>query len=331
MRKHWLFVVHKYIALALSLPLLLVALSGVLISLAPLFSSGSASPQSPPSTLAELLQKVLREAPQAQLMRGLSRGPGGTTAHLMINEAGKRQFIWSDGQTLKRHDLGSDFFYQNKQFHEGFLLSGLGKKIVAVSGLGLALVVLSGVLFWIGTGAMRRTKNLWQTSPRRLAAWHVVLGLMLAGPLLFQALTGSLIEFHGLLFTDQPTIDHAKPVSCTPREQLAFLQNLTREPAMVFFCRPDLPYLMVRSADGEVVQYTPAGLPVMRQSKEMWQGSPLTRKGFFVGLHEAKIFGKAHHIYNFIVGIALTFFIISGLVLWARKKFKLARSVPEVP
>jgi uncharacterized iron-regulated membrane protein len=331
MRKHWVFALHKYIALALSLPLLLTALSGVLISLSPLFTSGGASLNPSPSNLSALLQKVLQEAPQAQILRGLSRGPGGQTAHLMINEEGKRQFIWSDGADLKRHDLSRDFFYQNKHFHEGFLLSGVGKKIVAFSGLGLALIVFSGVLFWLGEGFWKRTKNLWQSSPRRLAAWHVVLGLLLAGPLFFQALTGSLIELHGLLFADLPAIEHTKPASCTPSEQLAFLQNLTREPAMVFFCRPDFLYLLVRTADGEVVQYTPAGLAVMRQSKELWKGSPLTRKGFFVGLHEGKIFGKAHHIYNFIVGIALTFFIISGFILWARKKFKLARSVLEAP
>lgn len=331
MRKHWVFVFHKYIALALSLPLLLIALSGVLISLAPLFSSGGASLHTSPLRLGALLQKVLSEAPEAQLLRGLSRGPGGSTAHLMINEEGKRKFIWSDGHELKRHDLSSDFFYQNKHFHEGFLLSGVGKKVVAFSGIGLALIVFSGALFWFGEGFRSRTKNLWRNSPRRLAAWHVVLGLLFAGPLFFQAVTGSLIELHGLLFTDLAAIEHAKPVSCTPREQLAFLQNLTREPAMVFFCRPDFPYLMVRTTDGEVVQYTPAGLAVMTQPRDVWQGSPLTRKGFFVGLHEAKIFGKAHHIYNFIVGVALTFFIISGFILWFRKKFKQARSVPEAP
>ena len=331
MRKHWLFVLHKYIALTLSLPLLLTALSGVLISLSPLFTSGGASLNSSPSSLPALLQKVLQEAPQAQIMRGLSRGPGGQTAHLMINEEGKRQFIWSDGEALKRHDLSRDFFYQNKHFHEGFLLSGIGKKIVAYSGLGLALIVLSGVVFWLGTGFLKRTKNLWQNSPRRLAAWHVVLGLVIAGPLSFQAITGSLIELHGLVFANQPVIEHTKPTSCTPSEQLAFIQNLQHEPAMVFFCRPDFPYLMVRTTAGEVIQFTPAGLAVMTQSKDMWQGSPLTRKGFFVGLHEAKIFGKAHHIYNFIVGIALTFFIISGLILWARKKFKHAHPVQEAP
>lgn len=328
MRKHWVFALHKYLALVLSLPLLLTALSGVLISLSPLFSSGSASLQTPPLRLAELMKKVSTEAPQAQFMRGLSRGPGGPTAHLMVNEGGKRQFIWSDGTELKRHDLSGYFFYQNKHFHEGFLLSGIGKKIVAYSGLGLALIVLSGVLFWTGNGFLKRTKNLWKNSPRRLAAWHVVLGLVIAGPLFFQALTGSMIELHNLIFANAPVIEHEKPMSCTPSEQLALIERL-EQPMMVFFCRPDFPYLMVRTTQGEVIQYTAAGLAVMTQPKDQWQGNPLTRKGFFVGLHEAKIFGKFHHVYNFIVGVALTFFIISGLILWTRKKFKHARSVQE--
>lgn len=274
------------------------------------------------------MEKVAARAPDAQLLRGLSRGPGGPTAHLMINEGGRRQFIWSDGDELKRHDLSRDFFYQNKHFHEGFLLSGIGKRIVAFSGLGLALIVLSGALFWLGNGFVKRTKNLWRESPRRLAAWHVVLGLVVAGPLLFQAMTGSLIELHGLVFANLPAIEHQKPTSCTPSEQLALIQRL-EQPALVFFCRPDFPYLMVRTPAGEVIQYTPAGVAVMAQAKDQWQGTPLTRKGFFVGLHEAKIFGKGHYFYNFIVGSALTFFIISGLILWSRKKFKHARFVQE--
>ncbi len=328
MRKHWVFVLHKYLALVLSLPLLLTALSGVLISVSPLFSSGGASLKSPPISLIELMKKVTIEVPEAQLMRGLSRGPGGPTAHLMVNVEGKRQFIWSDGAELKRHDLSGDFFYQNKHFHEGFLLSSVGKKVVAYSGLGLALIVLSGVLFWLGNGFMKRTKNLWQSSPRRLAAWHVVLGLVIAGPLFFQAMTGSMIELNNLVFANAPVMDHEKPTSCTPNEQLALIERL-EQPMMVFFCRPDFPYLMVRTPEGEVIQYTAGGLAVMTQPKDHWQGTPLTRKGFFVGLHEAKIFGKFHHVYNFIVGVALTFFIISGLILWTRKKFKHAHPVQE--
>lgn len=332
MRKHWLFVLHKYLALLFSLPLFLIALSGVLIAIAPLFSSGSASSLKP-TTLHALMVQVGNERPTAQLMRGLARGPGGATAHLMVNEDGKRQFIWSADGALKSHDLSTDFFYQNKHFHEGFLLSGPGKKIVAFSGLALALIVISGMLFWMGKGFVKRTQNIWTRSPRRLAAWHVVLGMVIGLPLLFQAITGSLIELHSWVFADNAVIEHEVPTGCTVAEQQALVAKLESDPqtlpGQVFFCRPGFPYLMVRHSLGQVVQYTPAGLAVMTQDKEHWDGTPLTRKGFFVGLHEGKIFGKAHHIYNFVVGISLAFFIISGLVLWSRKKLNRARKVQE--
>lgn len=333
MRKHWLFALHKYLALLFSLPLLLIALSGVLIAIAPLFSSGSASSPLQPTTLHELMERVASERPEAQLMRGLARGPGGATAHLMVNENGRRAFIWKADGVLKSHDLSEDFFYQNKHFHEGFLLSGPGKKVVAFSGLALALIVISGMLYWMGAGFMKRTQNIWTRSPRRLAAWHIVLGLVIGLPLLFQAITGSFIELHGWVFADNAVMEHEIPKDCSFADQLALVTKLESDPqtlpGQIFFCRPGFPYLMVRHMQGLVAQYTPAGLAVMTQGKEQWDGTPLTRKGFFVGLHEAKVFGKAHHIYNFVVGISLAFFIISGLVLWSRKKLNRARKVQE--
>ncbi|MFP5490489.1 MAG: PepSY domain-containing protein [Bacteriovoracia bacterium] len=312
---YWL---HKHLALVFSLPLLLMAISGFIITLAP---EGERPPELAPASVAKIFESAISKSEKIQIARLMMRGPGGSQPHLMVSENDQRKLIWLENDEWREKILSDDFFYLNKHFHEGFLIPGIGKKIVAVSGLGLFFIVLSGCLFWlITTPVWTRTKRLWLERRARLSTWHILLGLLLGIPLLFQSITGSLIELNSLIWSDQPSITHEKPASCSIEEQKNLLTSLESEVTFAFLCRPGEPYVWVRTKSGTITRYTPTGVPVMSYGAEKWQGSALTRKGYFVGLHEGKFLGEWHHLYNRIMGLALLFFTLSGLWIWLKKR-----------
>lgn len=310
-----LYIIHKYLALFLSLPILLLAVSGALIALAPA-PSHEASP-APSLLLGELMERVAQDSPRSQILRGMTKGPGGETAHLLVKEAQATHLLWMGTRGLEGKNLRGDFFVLNKIFHESFLLGGVGKKLVAMSGVGLLLVLLSGTFFWLGPHFLRRTRALWKRR-RVLASWHVMLGIVFVAPLSFQALTGSLIEFHSVFFSNRAQLAHTPPTDCDPTQVRSMLLKLEQEQKfrMVFFCRPERPYVSVSFLDGSVGEFTAEGLEVSRVSPSDWSESPLLRKVKFMKWHGAHFLGPADSTYNVWTAALVGFFVLSGGWMW---------------
>lgn len=324
MNKRLLFQIHKWAALVLSLPLLVMAFTGIFLAI------DHHSPKKPAPTvtenvsLSQLMTRAQAEIPGLILMRGLGRGPGGETAHLLARKNGT-VMIWTDAPNapLQEKDLGSDLWFINKMIHESFLFSQTGKNLVAISGYGLMLILLTGIFYWLGAGFFARTRRLWEMrGEKTLKAWHVLGGVVLVLPLLFIATTGAFIESQAWLPKPQLSI-HTIPSSCTFEEQLLVVQKLETDGlnGMVMFCRPDFFYLIVRGPQG-IRQLSAGGEEVLNVAAADWTQHPMLRKGTLVKIHNLDFLGPLALPMNGLMGVSLIFFIISGVLMWVRKKRK---------
>jgi uncharacterized iron-regulated membrane protein len=324
MNKRLLFQIHKWAALVLALPLLVMAITGVFLAI------DHHSPKKPaPSvdekvSLSQLMTRARAEIPGLILLRGLGRGPGGDTAHLLARKNGT-VMIWADAPNapLQEKDVGSDPWFLNKMIHESFLLSQTGKNLVAICGYGLMLILLTGISYWLGSGFSARTRRLWELRGNHtLKAWHVLGGVVLVLPLLFIATTGAFIESQAWLPRPQLST-HPSPTTCTFAEQLSVVKKLEGEGlnGTVMFCRPDFFYLIVRGPQG-IRQLSASGEEVLNVAADDWTKHPMLRKGTLVKIHNLDFLGPLALPLNGFLGASLLFFIVSGVLMWGRKKRK---------
>lgn len=318
--KRNLFLVHKWIALVFALPLLILALTGLVIS----FTPKNEVPQrkgGETRPLVEVLDTIHAQSPELNIGRVnfsaasitiMGRGNAGTRL-ITIDR--------SSGEVIKNMAPKEDPFVFNKLVHESFLMQGFGKKLVAFSGLALFLVLLSGTFFWIKENFWQQLKNLYQArSLRRLRSFHIMLGITVLIPLLFTAGTGFLIEMNGLFFSDAIPREHLRPQKCSWNQQMMVLENLdTRGRGTIFMCRTDHPYLTFTDSQGSH-QITPTGEEVLFIPREDWTKTSAPRKHFFVEWHGGEKFGPLGMLYNWLNSVSVLALIISGALMWWRKR-----------
>lgn len=167
--KRLLFSLHKWAALALAVPFVVMAITGIFMAVDHHRPKPTPANPAQTQTLSELMLRVQGENPGLPLMRGLGRGPGGNTAHLLLKKDGPT-LLWAESLSGPLHEerLGTNFWYLNKQLHESFLLSQLVKlhsldflgplalPMNGVMGLSFLFFIISGILMWV---RKQRKKN----------------------------------------------------------------------------------------------------------------------------------------------------------------------------
>lgn len=107
-------------------------------------------------------------------------------------------------------------------------------------------------------------------------------------PLLFQASTGFMIEFHSLVFSDKKPIEHITSSECTIDQQVALLPKIELgKKGQLRLCKPGFPYIQVIEKS-QTRQITPAGEEVLVVKDSEWLESSFFRKSFFVHWHDGE-------------------------------------------
>ena len=96
--------------------------------------------------------------------------------------------------TVTERRPGDEWLKSIEALHRNLLLGGVGRQVVAVSSIAMALVVVLGVVLW---WPMRRGTFRRLTGKGGVLGWHNLLGLFAAPLLVLFALTGITLTYHG--------------------------------------------------------------------------------------------------------------------------------------
>ncbi|MDT0266697.1 PepSY domain-containing protein [Streptomyces sp. DSM 44915] len=116
------------------------------------------------------------------------------------------------------------------ELHRGLHLGDFGRHYSELAASWLAVITLGGLFLWLGQRRRRRARGALLPEPRakgrrRLLSWHGSLGLWIALPLCFLALTGltwsqhagaNITQLRGDLSWETPTVNTAPPGSAEP-------------------------------------------------------------------------------------------------------------------
>jgi uncharacterized iron-regulated membrane protein len=290
---------HRWITLLFALPLLVVIVTGLILSFEPLAQQ---SKLDKPLTKTDMLGYLQKHDPEGKAT-GLSIR---TYEHSLtiagVGEDGETEIDLSTGQEMEEGGFAwSDVFRTSRGLHERLMLD-MEWLVIASTFAMLALATL-GLL--MGLPKLRNTVGGWHN----LAAW-IMLPLVILSPL-----TGLAIAY-GITFTTPASggrperVPIAKAVEIVAdRHDLANMTSLrTRGGRLIarVFVDGALTNLIV----------TPAGL---QETQRNWPRA----------IHEGNWSGFLAPVLNIIVSVVFTGLLVTGLFIWARRKLRLMRRRTE--
>lgn len=293
----WLLRIHRWITLTLAIPLAVLILTGLVLSFEPMVQGSAGPVRVTPEAIDAALSKhdpsgaarslVIRSYAGIASIGGARRGEA-THVDLVRNEA-----VASPGAL-------AEFFTASRRLHETFLLD-LGW-LVSLSTIGLLVLIALGVS--MGWPRLRNT----------LSGWHKGTGWFLLPLLILSPLTGLFLAF-GLSFTGAGPASGTAGARPLPLREAVKQVAATHDLGRVIWIRPIGNRLLVRLHDqGE-----------MRVFAVTSHGLVATSRNWPRLLHEGNWLGTTSALINVLISVAFAGLLTTGLVLWARRRFRRRR------
>lgn len=288
----WLLRFHRWITLTLSIPLAVLIVTGLVLSFEPMIQQGARLP-----VTADALDAVLAKHDPSGAARSLViRGYAGIVS---ISGARRSDAIHVDlasNERVASPGALADMFTASRRLHETFLLD-LGWLVTAST---IALLILIAIGIAMGWPRLRNT----------LSGWHKGTGWFLLPLLILSPLTGLFLAF-GLSFAGPPPAPGAgaRPV---PLREAVKIVAAQRDLGQVTWIRSMGPRLLVRLNDGGE----------MRAFVITSQGLVATSRNWPRLLHEGNWLGITSALINVVISIAFVGLLSTGLILWARRRFR---------
>ena len=348
---------HRWIGLLLLLPLLIEGLTGTILTLEPLWARDSIQPSAvtAPIEANAVLQLARTLAPAGMRVTRFNPPPSaGAPATVYLGEAGSPRaaaVLRIDSAGLRQVgeiESATGPIGVVHGLHASLLIPGLGgRSILGWPGIGLALLILSGIpLWWPATGQVRAAFTVPSGARglrlhRRL---HGALGIWLLPLLLLSGVTGTVLGFPqtsrqwlGLpaggpqrapnVSTNQapveiPDIDRAIALArtavpgTTPR---MIILPAAREPIRLFMAAPGASGAVANS----VVQVSGARIISVQAAADA-SGADLALR-WMRDLHSGDGIGLAGRLLVALAGLALPVFGVTGAAMWWLKRAKRQR------
>jgi uncharacterized iron-regulated membrane protein len=291
--KPYLLRLHRWITLVFALPLAVLILTGLVLSVEPLLNDRNFTGRS--IGLAQVEQALaqfdadkkatLLNVRSYENMIVLAEGRGG---------AQKRVDLTTKALVPATSRLWSDTFLTARQLHQTLMLDL--KWLVSWSTIAMIISMIFGLFMG------------WPYFRNSLGGWHRATAWGLSPLLILSPLTGLGIAYGITFAAPGPKVD-GPPV---PLHEAVKIVAAQHDLASVVWIRPQGGAMRVRLYDG-------------RQAKVM----AVTRTGLVEGpqswprvLHEGVWAGAYSAIVNVIISIALIGLMTTGLLIWARRKFR---------
>lgn len=325
MNRKSLLIWHRRIALALAPLMGLQALTGVLMLIpapAPAITSG---PALPPSAL---VNSAMRAAPGFRAFR-LDYPPGAPVVARMSNASGERVFIQIDPATarvMNRGSLWHDTWRVAEEWHTSLFAGIAGSVLIALEGIGLLALGISGVIFWWpGKGRLRQGLAIPTRAPKRLKLrlWHrstgvvasmllgmiAITGVLLVWPLIVPPATGPFLG-DPARSDPAPMLDAAYARAALRGQPLRDIRLAPSGHATFHFAAHSTNHW-----DLDTVSLGPDGAPRITRATDapaLWMR--------LLPLHTGDALGIFGQVIIALVGGALLFLTISGVIAWNRAR-----------
>jgi uncharacterized iron-regulated membrane protein len=228
-RQLWL-ALHKWVGLAATLPLIVLAVTGALLALQPEFQkwTGPAGydiqPDGDPAPHERVLQRITNEYPTAHLIHTSFPKAHDEPYTVFANRPdpdgdGREGFaLLVDPYTLEIHrrEGRGGWIGVVESIHRNLVLGGIGRWVTGVSSVVLLALTITGLVVWwpIRWGTLRRVRRVGNS-----LAWHNVLGLFSAPVILLIAVTGASFMFGWVIFPVAETLTGTEPAPPTPESK----------------------------------------------------------------------------------------------------------------
>jgi len=291
MSKMWLLRLHRWITLALSIPLAVLIVTGLILSVEPIVTGSGAKPVTADS-LAAVLAKHDPDGKARTLMvrayagtvsiGGARRGDGLVHVDLASNER-----IESPGPL-------AELLFASRRLHE-HLIAGFGW-LVPVSTIAMLTLILIGILMG------------WPRLANSLSGWHKGTGWFVLPLLILSPLTGLLMTF-GVTFAAPPTAAAAAPIALSDAVRIVAARY---DLARVAWIRPRGGVTLARLDDGGEMRVFAVTRDGLQPTARNWPRL----------LHEGNWAAIVPALLNVITSLALLLLISTGLWMWARRKLR---------
>lgn len=300
MIKPWLLRLHRWLTLVFALPLAVIVATGLVLSFEPMAQIGAAQPGA--LTAERVVDLLQRHDPE-----GKARSLTFRAYEHRLSIGGVRPDDTIDvdvrtGAELTEDGTLSNLFYYSRVLHETLMLD-LGW-LVHVSTMAMILLMVLGIAMG------------WPRLANTLSGWHKGIAWGLLPLLVLSPLTGLFLAW-GISFTGTPPATPAAPpvTMVEAIRQVGAAHDLTS----LVWIRGRGGRLLARVVDGgeyRVFAVTRDGLV------------PSTRNWVRL-LHEGNFAGIWSVVMNLVISIAMVALMATGLVIWARRRFRKRRPRPS--
>lgn len=287
----WLLRLHRWITLTLSIPLAVLILTGLVLSFEPMVQQNVRAPLA-----ADTLDSVLAKHDPTGAARSLVvRGYAGIVSIGGARRGDATHVDLSSNERVASAGALPEIFNASRRLHETLLLD-LGWLVTAST---IALLILIAIGAAMGWPRLRNT----------LSGWHKGIGWFLLPLLILSPLTGLFLAF-GWSLAGPPAL--AQSARAVPLREAVKLVAKERDLGQVIWIRSMGPRLLVRLNDGGE----------MRVFAVTNQGLTATSRNWPRLLHEGNWLGVTSALINVVISIGLVGLLSTGLIIWARRRFR---------
>jgi uncharacterized iron-regulated membrane protein len=293
----WLLRFHRWITLTFSIPLVVLVLTGLVLSFEPIVQQSGTRPGQP---FTESIRAALAKHDPAGTARSLIvRAYNGT---ISIGGARRGDAIHVDlrsNEAISSPGFLAEFFLVNRQLHEKFLLD-LGWLVTAST---IAMLVLIAIGIAMGLPRLRNTLSGWHKG----TAWFL-LPLLIASPL-----TGLFLAF-GWTFASAPP-RAASPAAIVSLRDAVAAVGARYDLGQVAWIRPRGNAMLARVNDGGEMRVFAVNRDGLAATPRNWPRL----------IHEGNWRGTPSALVNVAISAAFVLLLSTGLLIWARRKFRKRR------
>ncbi|HEY8333637.1 MAG TPA: PepSY-associated TM helix domain-containing protein [Tardiphaga sp.] len=299
--KVWLLRCHRWLALAFSLPLIVVIGTGLILSFEPWLVTRAIEPG---SLNAQKVQALLDQHDPSGQARAIVYRNYDHALTLGAGRGGGTMVDTVTGQALAGPSTLASVLGTTRGLHEKLLVDA-GWLVVASTAAMLVIVVL-GVLMG------------WPRFSNTLGGWHKAMAWGLLPLIVLSPLT-ALLMAAGISFTTPPAAAavQGKPLTLSEAVKIVGQQH---DLSALIWLRPQGGRLLARLVeDGEYRLYAvtrEGAMPMQRNWPRLW--------------HEGNFAGAWSAAMNLIISIAMSGLLVTGLWIWLRRRMK-RRSRSRLP
>ena len=290
--KAWYLKLHRWVALVFALPLIVVIVTGLVLSFEPWLASRAVEPG---SLSAQKVQALLSQYDPGGQARALVHRSYDHTLTLGTGRRGGIVVSTVDGQAQPGPSTLAKVLGMSRGMHETLLIDA--GWIVIASTAAMLVLALLGVLMG------------WPRLANTLAGWHKTMAWGLLPLIVLSPLTGLLMA-SGITFTSLPP---AAPAAQGPKlPEAVRIVGQNHDLSSLVWMRPQGGRLLVRLVEGgEYVLYAvtrDGTVAVPRNWPRLW--------------HEGNFAGVWSALMNVVISFAMLGLLVTGLWIWLRRQIR---------